>query len=367
MSLDTGWHLTPPPGWVPDFGILGQVRSNSSQSSSTHQDMEPFRNLLGRFTSRPSVPESVSLSDLQPKDYNSSATSTSHASDTSSIGECRYFSQLPMEIQLQVWTAAAKQEPDGGSRIFSLTPSSHRFAITLQDVNTLYTVVSQPRALPSVFQICRNSRAAAQKEYALLPTDFASKRGQRKMVYAHKIHDTLFFYKQTPGQFELLRKTFGTNLSNLGKEGYVRPEATRLFFKYLDNFRHVAIDWDVWWAFQGYEYLPLNWSRVLPSLDEILIVLTLERTLRVPLFFRRITPGTVRGQSAEIVMSIVDESIEAFRQCFPDEEPPRINVVAFSDGNESSHGDEAFLESMRQFRARFSSNVSHVSCRILET
>ncbi|KAE9366855.1 hypothetical protein N431DRAFT_471887 [Stipitochalara longipes BDJ] len=359
MSLASGWHLTPPVGWVPDFGILGQVRSNSSQSSSTHQEMDPFRNILGRFISRPSLPESVSLSDLPPKDYDSSAISTPPVSETRSVGGCQYFSQLPMEIQLQIWTAAAKQEPYDGSRIFSLTPSSHRFAITLQDVNTLYTVVSQPRALPAVFQICRNSRAAAKKEYALLPTDFASRRGERKMVYAHKIHDTLFFQKQSPAQYGLLRTTFGTDLSNLGEEGYIKPEATRLFFKHLDNFRHIAVDWDIWWAFQGFGYLPLNWPRVLPSLDEILIVLTLERTLRVPLYFRRISPGTVRGQSAEVVMSMVVENIEAFRLEFPEKEPPKIRVVAFSDGNESSHGDEAFLATMRQFRARFPPNVYH--------
>ena len=364
MSLASGWQLTPPTGWVPDFGILGQVRSNSSHSSSSQQEMEPFRNLLGRFVSRPSVPESVSLSDLPPKDYDSSATSTSQASETRSIEGCQYFSQLPVEIQLQIWTAAAKQEPHDGSRIFSLTPSSHRFAITLTDVNTLYTVVSQPRALPVVFQVCRNSRAAAKKEYALLPTDLASRRGERKMVYAHKIHDTLFFQKQPSLQYGLLRTTFGTDISNLGKEGYIRPEATRVFLKYLDNFRHIAIDWDFWWAFQGFECLPLNWSHVLPSLDEILIVLVLERTLRVPLSFRHITPGTVRGQSADIVLSMVDENIEAFRLAYPEKEPPRIKVVAFSDGNESSHGDEAFLASMRTFRARFPPNVFHVSCRI---
>jgi len=366
MSL-AGWQLTPPSGWVPDFGILGQVRSNSSQSSSSHQEMEPFRNLLGRFTSRPPVPESVSLSDLPPKDYDGSATSASEVSETRSIEGCQYFSQLPVELQLQIWTAAAKQEPHDGPRIFSLTPSSHRFAITLQDVNTLYTVVSQARNLPVVFRICKNSRAAAKREYVLLPTDFTSRRGERKMVYAHKIHDTLFFQKQPSVQYGLLRTTFGNDLSNLGREGYTRPEATRVFLQYLDNFRHIAIDWDFWWAYQGFECLPLNWSRVLPLLDEILIVLVLERTLKVPLSFRRITPGTLRGESAEIVLSMVDENIGAFRLEHPEKEPPRIRVVAFSDGNESSHGDEAFLVSMRALRARFQARVFQASFHTLET
>lgn len=359
MGLALGVHFTPPSGWVPDFSVLAQLRSNSSQPSSIQQEMNPLRNLMGRFVSPPTLPESVSLSDLPPKSCDSSGAS-SHVSEMVPLGAFHYFSQLPMELQLQIWTAAAKQEPLDGPRIFSLTPSSHRFAITLQDVNTLYTVTSQPRSVPVVFRVCKNSRAAAKNEYVLLPTDVATRRDERKMVYAHKIHDTLFFQKYTATQDGLLRKTFGTDLSNLEKPGYIRPEATRLFFEYLSGFRHIAVDWDIWWSLQGLEYLPLSWSRVLPSLDEIFIVLTIERTLRVPLFFRSIIPGTVRGASAEVVMSMVDKDIAAFRLENPNQEPPKIKVVAFSDGNQSSHGDEAFLDTMHAFWLRFPLNIRHV-------
>jgi hypothetical protein len=184
------------------------------------------------------------------------------------------------------------------------------------------------------------------------------------MVYAHKIHDTLFFQKN-PSHYSLLRTTFGTELSNLEVPGYIRPEATRLFFAYLNSFRHIAVDWDIWWAFQGFEYLPLQWPRVLPSVSEILIVLSIERTLRVPLFFRSITPGTLRGQSADVVMSVVDENVAAFRLEHPNLQPPRIKVVAFTEANESSHGDEDFLESMRSFRLGFPLNVRYISCHVM--
>jgi hypothetical protein len=343
-------------GWVPDFGILGQVRSNSSQSSTTQQEMSSFRNLIGRFASRPVLPESVSMSDLSAKNYDPDASAT-HMSEPIPLDTRHYFPKLPVELQLQIWAAAAKQEPGDGSRVFSLTPSSHRFAITLQDVNTLYTVTCQRRPLPVVFQICKNSREAAKREYVLLPTDVATKRGERRMVYAHKIHDTMFFQK-SPSHYPLLRTTFGTELNNLGKPGYIRPEPTRLFFQYMANFRHIAVDWDIWWAFQGSNHLPLQWPRVLPSVSEILIVLSVERTLKVPLFFRSITPGTLRGQSAAVVMAMVDENIEALRLENPDLQPPTIKVVAFSEANESSHGDEAFLGSMRSFRLGFLPSVS---------
>jgi hypothetical protein len=135
----------------------------------------------------------------------------------------------------------------------------------------------------------------------------------------------------------------------------------------LNSFRHLAVDWEIWRAFQEEEYLPFQWPRVLPSLDEVLIVLTIERTLRVPLFFRSITPGTVREESASLVMSMVDENIEAFRFEFPHLQPPKIKVVAFSDGNESSHGDEAFLIEMRSFRSRFPLQVGHVRYYLLVT
>jgi hypothetical protein len=323
--------------------------------------MNPLRNLMGRVVSRPALPGSLAMSDLPAaKDYDSSNVSSYH-SEIAPLETHHFFSRLPVELQLQIWAAAAKQEPNDGSRVFSLTPSSHRFAITLQDVNTLYTVICQRRPLPIVFQICKNSREAAKREYILLPTDVATRRGERKMVYAHKIHDTLFFQK-TPSQYGLLRTTFGTELSNLAVPGYIRPEATRLFFEYLSSFRHIAVDWDIWWAFQGSEYLPLQWPRVLPSVSEILIVLSIERTLRVPLFFRSITPRTLRGQSADVVMSMVDENVDAFRLEHPNLQPPRIKVVAFTEANESSHGDEAFLGLMRSFRLGFPQNVRYISC-----
>ncbi len=303
------------------------------------------------------------MSDLSAKNYDSDA-SAPHMSEPIPLDTRHYFPKLPVELQLQIWAAAAKQEPGDGSRVFSLTPSSHRFAITLQDVNTLYTVTCQRRPLPVVFQICKNSREAAKREYVLLPTDVATRRGERRMVYAHKIHDTMFFQKN-PSHYPLLRTTFGTEFNNLGKPGYIRPEPTRLFFQYMANFRHIAVDWDIWCAFQGFNHLPLQWPRVLPSVSEILIVLSIERTLKVPLFFRSITPGTLRGQSAAVVMSMVDENIEAFRLENPDLQPPTIKVVAFSEANESSHGDEAFLESMRTFRWGFPPNVScpHLALR----
>ncbi len=340
-------------GWVPDFGILGQVRSNSSQSSSIQQEMSSFRTIMGRFASRPVLPESVSMSDLPAKIYDSDASAT-HMSEPKLLDARHYFPKLPVELQLHIWAAAAKQEPGDGSRVFSLTPSSHRFAITLQDVNTLYTVTCQHRPLPVVFQICKNSREAAKREYILLPTDVATKRGERRMVYAHKIHDTVFFH--FPSHYKLLSTTFGTELNNLGKPGYIRPEPTRLFFQYMANFRHIAVDWDIWWAFQGFNYLPLQWPRIIPSVSEILIVLSIERTLKVPLFFRSVTPCTLRGQSAAVVMSMVDENIEAFRLEHPDLQPPTVKVVAFSEANESSHGDEAFLGSMRLYPPNVSCN-----------
>lgn len=368
MGLALGVHFNLPIGWVQAFGVLGKARSNDSQSPSTQQGMNPFLNLMGRFVPRPKCPESVSLSDLPAKNYDSPGPSSLHVSGMIPLGTFHCFSQLPMELQLHIWTSAARQEPDDGSRIFSLALSSHRFAVTLQDVNTLYTVTSQHRPLPVVFKICSSSREAAKREYVLLPTDVATRRNERKMVYAHKIHDTLFFQRDTadiPVRHQF--GAFGTEISNLGKPGHIRPEATRLFFEYLNRFRHLAVDWDIWRDFQEEEYLPLQWSRILHSLDEILIVLTIERTLLVPLFFRSITPGTVRGESASLVMSMVDENIEAFRFEFPHLKPPKIKVVAFCDGNESSHGDEAFLIEMRSFRSRFPLQVGHVRCYLLVT
>ncbi|KAH8743274.1 hypothetical protein F5882DRAFT_387782 [Hyaloscypha sp. PMI_1271] len=332
MGLALGIHFNSPIGWVPAFGVLGKARSNDLQSPSTQQGMNPFLNLMGRFVRRPTCLESVSLSDLAAKNYDSPGPSSFHVSEMIPLGTFHYFSQLPMELQLHIWTSAARQEPDDGSRIFSLAPSSHRFAFTLRDVNTLYTVTSQHRPLPVVFQICSGSREAARREYVLLPTHVATRRNERKMVYAHKIHDTIFFQSDTTTS--PLRHQFGvfsTEFRNLGKPGHVRPEATRLFFENLNSFRHLAVDWEIWRAFQEEEYLPLQWPRVLPSLDEVLIVLTIERTLRVPLFFRSITPGTVREESASLVMSMVDENIEAFRFEFPHLQPPKIKVVAFSD------------------------------------
>lgn len=317
--------------------------------------MNPLRNFIGRFVPPPTLPETVSMSDLSAKVYDSPTPSISHVSEV--VPPKLSISQLPMEIQLQIWSALAMQEPDDGSRILCLMPSTHRFAITLQDVNTLYTVTCQPRPLPVVLQISRAAREAAKKHYVLLPTDMAAKRGGRKMLYAHRTHDTLFFHHLA--HHGLLEKTFGTELRHLNDSAHIRSEATRLFFEQLSSFRHLAVDWNIWWAFQGYDYLPLRWSRVLPSLNEILIVLSIERTLRVPLFFRNITPGTVRRQSADLVMSMVEENIQAFRLEFPQQEPPKIRVVAFSDGNESSHGDEDFLEAMRGYRMRFPSSVYH--------
>jgi hypothetical protein len=57
-------------------------------------------------------------------------------------------------------------------------------------------------------------------------------------------------------------------------------------------------------------------------------------------------------------MAMVDENIEALRLENPDLQPPTIKVVAFSEANESSHGDEAFLGSMRSFRLGIPPNVS---------
>jgi hypothetical protein len=111
-------------GWFPD---LSQVRSFSSQSSSTQQEMNPIRNLMGRIVSRPALPESLALSHLQTKDY-ASSNASSHHSETIPRETHHFFSRLPVELQLQIWAAAAKQEPDDGSRVFSLTWSSHRFA-----------------------------------------------------------------------------------------------------------------------------------------------------------------------------------------------------------------------------------------------
>jgi 2EXR family len=317
--------------------------------------MNPLRNLVGRFALQPTLPESVSMSELSAKVYDSPGASISQASET--LTHTPSISQLPMEIQLQIWSEFAMQEPDDGSRIFCLVPSTHRFAITLKDVNTLYTVTYQRRPLPVALQVCRISREAAKKEYVLLPTDVADKRGGRKMVYAHKTHDTLFFHNDI-NHHGLLKETFGIELSNLEDSAHVMSEATRLFFQLLSSFRHLAVDWKLWWAFSRVHYLPLRWSRVLPSLDEILIVLSIERTLRVPLFFRRITHGTVRSQSADLVMSMVEENIQTFRLEFSPQQPPRVRVVAFSDGNESSHGDEDFLAAMRDSMSRLPPNVS---------
>jgi hypothetical protein len=308
--------------------------------------MTPFRFMMGSFMSQqPKQPEPLSLSDLPPKHFDSldASAPASEFSETMPLGLFHYFSQLPMELQLHVWTAAARQEPDGGPRVFSTTPSSHRFAITVKDVNTLYTVTSEPRAISNVLKICKNSREAAKKEYVLWATDFATRRtGERRMIYVHRIHDTLFL-QQNISQTICLRAVFGKEFRIRIGGRYVKSEATLLFLEQLETFRHVAIDWDVWWSLQGTDSLPLLWPQILPSLTEILIVLEIPPTSKLPIVFRNITAGTVRGETANLIMSVVNQNRETFRHEFPGQRPPKIKVVAFNAGNESSSEDERVL------------------------
>lgn len=146
--------------------------------------------MVNLFVSPPKPAETVLLSDLPPKPFVSSDASASQFSETTSLGTFHYSSRLPMELQLQIWNAAARQRPDGGPRIFITMPSTHHFAITIQDLKMLYTVNSKSRPLLTVLQICKNSRKAAKKEFVLWK---AGPLTRRRMVYVHRIHDTLYF------------------------------------------------------------------------------------------------------------------------------------------------------------------------------
>jgi hypothetical protein len=307
---------------------------------------------MGYFASQPKPPESLSLADFPAKHGDNPDGSTSHLSETMSIGSFHYFSQLPMELQLHIWTAAARQQPDGGSRIFCTLPSTHRFAFTAQDANILYTISFQKRPLSSVFQICRNSREAAKKQYVLWPTDAATPRRQRRRIYVHLIHDTLFL-RQTISQAVCLRATFGRQSKVLIRRRYTKSEAALEFLELLQSFRHLAVDWDIWWSLQRSDSLPLLWPQTLPSLAEILIILEVPDKSKVPTVFRSITPDTVRGEAADLIWSVVKQNREAFRQDFPGLNPPKIKVLALKAGDESSSEDEKVLEIMKAKQLSF--------------
>jgi len=169
------------------------------------------------------------------------------------------------------------------------------------------------------------------------------------MIYVHRIHDTLFL-QQNISQTICLRAVFGKEFRIRIGGRYVKSEATLLFLEQLQTFRHIALDWDVWWSLQGSDCIPLLWPQILPSLTEILIVLEIPTSSKLPIVFRSITPGTVRGETVNLIMSVVNQNRETFRHQFPGQNLPKIKVVAFNSENESSSEDEKILRILKAKR-----------------
>jgi hypothetical protein len=66
----------------------------------------------------------------------------------------KYFTQLPPELQQEIWDVAASMEPDGGPRIQRIAPTTPLFARQVDKCKKVgFSIINRPHAVPSVLRV----------------------------------------------------------------------------------------------------------------------------------------------------------------------------------------------------------------------
>lgn len=276
----------------------------------------------------------------------------------------RIFGNLPVEVIEEIWSFACHQEAFARAFIVRIAPDP-LYGLRKIEHAKIRVLCPEPCAVPAMLQVCKSARKVALKHWSLWPcASLSTNDPDGTNVYVNKTHDTFYFGASEPTKFWFLNCLEGP--LGAGETQDVRDAALLIFTSILENTRHWAFDWWVW--FKIFVIEGSNWIRNLHGMQEMTLVIrnpTPWKYTKIIPKFCGATAGTIRAESVKNILAwmyegegdarymyfnhLSEEQLANGWQLIP---IPPLNILAILGkdevNDENSQEDRIFLDTVRK-------------------
>jgi hypothetical protein len=248
------------------------------------------------------------------------------------------FCLLPLEIQLRIWSLAARTEEP---RIYSFleiedhSPDPHVPAHALKGSSRIlrrpHNRKQNPESFPLILHVCRNSRAVAQSIFTILPSKNDA-WGPDITQYYNVLYNSFYIGPYGWDAYKIL-------IDILIRRNTTRPliKAVQRDMGQLLNIRHLMVDFhifravpaSIWADFERLATLKIMFYPFPVTTDP-------EEPFNLPRFVKP-QRGTKYGKRADwIYKSALESLVAAKRDEIPEWRLPEIEVAVWTTGDEDS-------------------------------